>query len=155
MIVRTALLTCLALSSTVANAEMFAISCTGTSTWEDTVTGQKIGKTNTLPEQIYIIDTDANKVRHVLKAMQEIEDTCSVIERDCHVDISQGLIKVWGSQPDGDTDTSVALDIDRADGKATYDLKLAYPDGRYHDARWDMVCQKTAIPIFDKSKNKF
>lgn len=139
----------------MASAEKIAVACSGSSTWSDTITGQLLEKTRPLPQQFYVIDTDAKRVTHALVSMQEFEDVCDVTKTDCKVTISQGLIDVTGHEPGKGVTTNNTLKIDRKTGVAVRDLGMEYDNGRYHRSHWDMTCERAQMPVFDKAKNKF
>jgi len=81
---------------------------------------------------------------------QEFEDVCF---RDGHIDsvrFSPGLISVRSEKQGAVCDFSV----NRASGKAEY---VSYRDlpGGVSSIEFEMTCEPTEVPVFDKSKNKF
>lgn len=145
----------MALIPHAASADVFAITCTGTSTAVDTFGGRQVTHSGPLPEQTYVIDSAAKKVTRALKPRQEFEDQCSVVEASCVVDISPGLIRIEGRSDKDEPSVTASLEISRVTGKAERRFDLDYRDGRYHHLSWSMVCKKGPIPVFDTNKNKF
>lgn len=154
MIIRLAAIAALLALPSAASAEAFAIECSGSRTWTDTITIRKLTGTTPLKREVFVIDPDKSEVRHLLYGGREYEDTC-VFKQDCVVTVGTNVVNVSAFKRDSDSMYSVDLTIYRTDGKLTKDIDTDLDDGRYRHEHTDMTCSKTDVPVFEKALNKF
>ena len=140
---------------TVAAAATFAVGCTGTAYADNNLVGAVSRSTDPLPKQVYVIDEEGKTVQRALFQRQQFDKVCPSPKGDPSVDISPGLILVTGVPDFGENSVDCSLELDRQTGHASFKLNMTFPGDRYNRLRWEMVCEKAAVPVFTPSKNKF
>jgi hypothetical protein len=141
--------------ASIAEAAKFAVACTGTGYSEHNLTGTVRKSTTQLPLQIYVIDEEKESVQRALMPRQEFDTICSSEKGAPFVSISPGLILVSGAPDYSETSVECRLELDRKSGKASHLLKMNLGGERYNELRWEMMCEKTSIPVFKPDENKF
>jgi hypothetical protein len=86
-----------------------------------------------------------------MEPRQQFEDVCGGGDAPQRVDYSPGLIIAHSEAPDSLCDFTV----DRRTGKAEFFSRLDLPGGQHTEMRWAMTCDRTDIPDFDTSRNRF
>jgi hypothetical protein len=142
------------LQASTAQAERFAVACSGTAHAEQNLAGPAVQSRDVLPQQIYIIDEQKSTVQRALLPRQQFENLCPS-ETVASVDISPGLIRVTSAPDVSENAVDCSFELDRQTGKGLFKLDMSFPGNRYNRLRWDMTCEKTAIPVFDLTKNRF
>jgi len=136
---------------TSAQAVPFAVACTGNARFSDTVRGKPVARSYKLPTQIYVFDEAAKRVQRALISRQQFEDVCF---RGGYIDsiiFSPGLISVRSEKKGSMCD----FKVDRASGKGEFATYDDLPEGGLATIEFEMTCNRTEVPVFDKSRNKF
>lgn len=137
-----------------AQAERFAIACEGTATFTHREGDGAPRRSPVEPmRQVYVIDEEAETVHRALEPRQEFEDLC-IGSGLCFRSFSPGLILVDTELDEPDGFAMTQLMIDRRTGAATYEMDLRF-GRRETQTRWEMQCERTEIPVFDTSRNRF
>lgn len=129
----------------------FAIECTGTAQFSNTMTGQLVARTYDVPRQVYVFDEVAERVQRALEPRQEFEDVCFRGGYIASVTFSPGMISVRSE----DTGRMCDFNVSRITGEAEFFSHQDLPAGRYNQMEWRMTCSPTEIPVFDRSGNRF
>jgi hypothetical protein len=132
-------------------AERFAIGCVGTAKFTDTGPTQNSVRDYELPKQTYVVDMQAKRVQRALEPRQEFEDICFRGGYIDEVDFSPGQIAVH-SEKAGET---CDFKVNRSSGAAEYFSEHDLPTGGYVRIEFKMNCDRTEIPVFDPSRNRF
>ena len=148
---RAVVLTLLMGAAVPAAAQPFAIRCTGTAEFTDNMSGESNSRRYDLPPQIYVLDEAGRNVRRALLARQEFEEICfrggSVDSRS----FSPGLIAVRSEA----TGRLCDFTVNRATGQAEYVSHEDMPGGRFSRIEFNMTCEATEPPVFDRRRNQF
>jgi len=130
-----------------------AIACVGTST---ATSDSGRGKSDDIPQQVFVFDAATESVRRALEPRQEFEEVCGSTKGLRFVSISPGLVTASSEDPsDSNPLWTCKFEVDRMAGEATYSLRGEWKGGRFHEFVWEMTCRKTEVPVFDLSKRKF
>lgn len=129
----------------------FAVQCTGTARFADTVTGQLMTRNYDLPRQVYVFHEATERVQRAMEPRQEFEDVCPRDGYLSDVSFSPGLIQVR-SEGDG---VLCDFKVSRVTGEGEFYTHQDLPGGRYNEFEWRMTCSRTEVPVFDRSRNRF
>jgi len=129
----------------------FAVQCTGTARFSDTVTGELVTRNYELPRQVYVFDEATERVQRAMEPRQEFEDVCPRDGYLARIDFAPGLIQVR-SEGEG---VLCDFKVSRVTGEAEFSTRQDLPGGRYNEFQWRMTCSRTEIPVFDRSRNPF
>lgn len=139
---------------TAAQAERFAIACEGLATFRHRQGGRMSPEQPPTPtRQIYVIDEEARTVHRALLPRQEFENLCAA-SMLCFPTFSPGLISIDNEASEPGSSFHSRLTLDRQSGRAEYRLEMEA--GALHsEMHWAMTCERTEIPVFDPSRNRF
>ena len=141
----------IAACNTSAQAAPFAIACTGKARFSQPVKGKPVERSYALPTQIYVFDEATKRVQHALTPRQQFEDVCF---RGGYIDsttFTPGLISVRSEKKGAMCD----FNVDRASGKGEYASYNDLPSGGVSTIDFEMTCDRTDVPVFNPTKNKF
>jgi hypothetical protein len=134
--------------SIVANSpasSTFAISCRGVSVLTDTSLAIDHA-TDTLPEQLFVVDAATKKLTRLLVPRGEIEYVCST-DKNQDLDVSEGLIQINSIQlEESGRRHSCSFQVNRTDGVGTYTLSTDDVGGTFSELHWSMLCQRAELP---------
>jgi len=134
-----------------ANAKPFAIACTGKAKFTDTIQGKAVERSYDLPRQVYVFDEVAKRVQRAMEPRQQFEDVCFRDGYINSVNFTSGLISVRSEKSGQMCD----FKVDRSSGKAEFVTHADLPSGGLSSIEFQMTCDRTDVPVFDSSKNKF
>lgn len=129
----------------------FAIACTGRAEFSRSAAGEVTRGNYDVPRQIYVLNQQAGRVQRAMEPRQQFEDVCSGTGRVTRVDFSPGLIIVHSEGSGSLCD----FKVDRRTGEAEFFSHLGLPGGDFHEMEWKMTCDRTDVPVFDTSRNRF
>ena len=135
----------------IAQAEPFAIACTGTAQFTDKIGDQRSVRNYPLPKQTYVFHEQAKRAQKALEPRQQFEDVCFRGGYIDSVTFTPGLIVVHSEKPNEICD----FKVDRKTGEGEYFSRADFAADRYSEIEFKMNCSRAEIPVFDSNKNKF
>ncbi|MBU3076668.1 hypothetical protein [Sphingomonas quercus] len=142
MIVLIALAAC----GTAAGAQTFAVRCKGTDFSDDTTSGVVVAGKHALDWQTYVIDTTARHVSRLVPERKALIDLCDLTRPSCNIDVTGGYVQLDGVADKDGLKAGVAFEYNSQNNVALHEVNVDYDDGRYVHIRWQMSCEKTAMP---------
>ena len=137
-------------------ATRYAILCQGDAAFSNSRIQNGASRRNPTGPQIFVIDETSSSVFRALEPRQEFDPICGSNGKAAKAYISPGMVTSSSSELSSDgTITECNLEIDRKAGTAVYELKMNFGFGGFNNSVWTMNCQRTSVPEFDKSGNKF
>lgn len=139
-------------AATPAQAERFALSCTG-----------KIGMTIATPERgyvmeptqatfVYVIDTDAQTVHVLASDKPKLDEVCTDEKVECTRRFTADRITLAGDSTNSEGSPPVtrrgvvAFDLNRGNGRLETSLELSVSDGSRIRATRSLRCKPTDLP---------
>jgi hypothetical protein len=141
----------LSLAPEAAAVEPFAIACTGKAQFADTLRGERSVREYDVPTQVYVLDEAARRVERAMEPRQQFEDVCFRGGYIDSISFSPGLVSVRSER----AGTLCDFQVSRVSGEAVFFSHQDLPGGRYSQMEWRMTCSPAAIPVFDRSRNRF
>ena len=134
----------------------FAILCNGEAAFSNSRIQNGAARRNPTGPQTFVIDETSSAVFRALEPRQEFDLICGSNGKPAKAHISPGMVTASSFERSSDgTVTECNLEIDRKAGTAVYELKMEFGFGGFNNSVWTMNCQRTSVPEFDKSRNKF